>query len=137
MFPSPDTLYPLLCGMQCTCFLKNIITKPNIVGGYTYYGDETDIQNFEKNVMYHCDFLGDQLIIGKFCQIASDVKFLMNGIFHMKDGFSTYPFSIFSKQCEEKYPKHKKFPFKGNTIIGSDVWIGYNATFMPRIQVGI
>lgn len=135
MFPSPSTVYPLVCNLKRTCFLKNIITRPNIiVGDYTYYDDEHDVHNFEKNVMYHYDFLGDKLIIGKFCQIASDVKFLMNGMFHMKDAFTTYPFVIFSKECA--IPKDTKFPCKGDTIIGNDVWIGYNATFMPGVKVG-
>lgn len=136
MFPSPDTLYPLVSSMDRTCFLKNIITKPNIVvGDYTYYDDEVDVRNFEKNVLYHFDFLNDKLIIGKFCQIASGVKFLMNGMFHMVDSFSTYPFMIFSKECREKYPKNAKFPFKGDTVIGNDVWIGYNTTFMPGVRI--
>lgn len=137
MFPSPDTLYPLLVDMDRTCFLKNIITRKNIiVGDYTYYDDEADVHNFEKHVLYHYDFLGDKLIIGKFCQIASDVKFLMNGMFHMMDSFSTYPFAIFSKACQAKYPPEAKYPFKGDTVIGNDVWIGYNATFMPGVHVG-
>ena len=49
MFPSPNTLYPLISNISRTCFLKNIITKPNIiVGDYTYYDDEVDVRNFEK-----------------------------------------------------------------------------------------
>lgn len=80
-FPSPDCPYPLLGGMKRTCFLKNFITRPNIlVGDYTYYDDETDVRNFEKNVLYHFDFLSDKLIIGKFCQIASGATFLMKTI---------------------------------------------------------
>ena len=136
MFPSPDVLYPLVLNMDRTCFLKNIITRSNIiVGEYTYYDDEVDVRNFEKNVLYHYDFLNDRLIIGKFCQIASNVKFFMNGMFHMIDSFSTYPFLIFSKECQEKYPSDAKFPFKGDTMIGNDVWIGYNAAFMPGVNV--
>lgn len=136
MFPSPNTLHPLISGMTRTCFLKNIITKPNIIiGDYTYYDDEVDVKNFEKNVLYHYEFLNDKLIIGKFCQIASDVKFFMNGMFHMIDSFSTYPFMIFSKKCRDKYPADANFPFKGDTVIGNDVWIGYNAAFMPGVKV--
>lgn len=136
-FPSPSKKYPLIYNLERTCFLKNFITRKNIiVGDYTYYDDNTDVHNFEKNVLYHYEFIEDKLIIGKFCQIASDVKFLMNGMFHMNDTFSTYPFSIFSHECAERYPKDKSFPFKGDTIIGNDVWIGYNATFMPGIKVG-
>ncbi|MBQ3564661.1 MAG: CatB-related O-acetyltransferase [Alphaproteobacteria bacterium] len=135
-FPSPDTLYPLIYDMERTCFLKNIVTQPNvIVGDYTYYDDETDVRNFEKNILYHYEFLGDKLVIGKFCQIASGVKFLMNGMFHIMDAFTTYPFTIFSKECGEKYPKNVKFPFKGDTVIGNDVWIGHNVTFMPGVRI--
>lgn len=137
MFPSPSTLHPLISGMTRTCFLKNIITRPNIiVGDYTYYDDEVDVKNFEKNVLYHYEFLNDKLLIGKFCQIASDVKFFMNGMFHMIDSFSTYPFMIFSKECQDKYPTDAKFPFKGNTVVGNDVWIGCNAAFTPGVRVG-
>lgn len=136
-FPSPNKLYPLTVSLERTCFLKNIITRPNIVvDDYTYYDDEYDVRNFEKNVLYHFDFLGDQLIIGKFCQIASGVRFLMNGMFHMKDSFSTYPFAIFSEECSKQYPAEAKYPFKGNTEIGNDVWIGYGATFMPGVKIG-
>lgn len=136
-FPLPETVYPLLCKLERTCFLKNIITRKNIqVGDYTYYDDERDIHNFEKNVLYHYEFLGDKLIIGKFCQIASDVQFLMNGMFHIMDALSTYPFAIFSKECEENYSIDAKYPYKGDTVIGNDVWIGYKAIFMPGVHVG-
>lgn len=137
MFPSPDTLFPLSAGLDRSCFLKNIIKNPNIiVGDYTYYDDKDDIHNFERNVLYHFDFTGDKLIIGKFCQIAEGVRFLMNGMFHMNNSFSTYPFIIFSEDCAKKYPTPVEFPFKGDTIIGNDVWIGYKATFMPGVEVG-
>jgi virginiamycin A acetyltransferase len=28
------------------------------------------------------------------------------------------------------------WPFKRNTVIGNDVWIGYGATIMPGINIG-
>lgn len=137
MFPSPDRTFPLLAGLKRSCFLKNIVKNPNVViGDYTYYDDKDDIYNFEKNILYHFDFLGDKLIIGKFCQIAEGIKFLMNGMFHMNNSFSTYPFIIFSKECADKYPEGIQFPFKGDTVIGNDVWIGHNVTFMPGVHVG-
>lgn len=78
--PDKNTLFPL-AGYNRLCFLKNSITRPNIiVGDYTYYDDFEDVTNFEKNVKYHFDFTGDQLIIGKFCMIASGVTFIMNGV---------------------------------------------------------
>lgn len=136
-FPDPSVDFPLFNKTERTCFLKNFITNPNIiVGDYTYYDDEQDVRNFQNNVFYHFDFLKDKLIIGKFCQIASGVKFLMNGMFHSLKGVSTFPFAIFSKECQQSYPKDFHYPFKGDTVIGNDVWIGYNVTFMPGVHVG-
>jgi len=86
--------------------------------------------NFEKNVLYLFDFIGDKLIIGKFCQIAQGVKFIMNGANHDVSGISTYPFNFL--QCEMEFKSIKK----PNTEIGNDVWIGYNATIMPGVKIG-
>lgn len=118
------------------CFLKNVIKNPNImVGDYTYYDDFENIENFEKNVKYHFDFTGDKLIIGKFCMIASDVKFIMNGANHLTDAISTYPFAIF-RNGWEKAMDGKAYPNKGDIVIGNDVWIGYNATIMAGVKIG-
>ncbi|GJM35190.1 MAG: Vat family streptogramin A O-acetyltransferase [Saprospiraceae bacterium] len=118
------------------CFLKNIIQNPNIiVGDYTYYDDFEDVHNFEKNVKYHFDFIGDKLIIGKFCMIASGVTFIMNGANHLTDAISTYPFAIFGHDWANAM-EGKTYPTKGDTVIGNDVWIGYNATIMAGITVG-
>lgn len=118
------------------CFLKNIVKNPNIiVGDYTYYDDFENVENFEKNVKYHFDFVGDKLIIGKFCMIASDVKFIMNGANHLTDSMSTYPFAIFGNGWENAM-EGKSYPQKGNINIGNDVWIGYNATIMAGVNIG-
>ncbi len=118
-------------------YLKNFITSPNIeVGDYTYYDDPDGPEHFEKNVLYHFDFIGDKLIIGKFCAIAKDVTFIMNGANHQSAGFSTYPFFIFGNGWEKSAPQPGDLPFKGNTEIGNDVWIGYNATIMPGVKIG-
>ena len=118
-------------------YLKNFITSPNIeVGDYTYYDDPDGPEHFEKNVLYHFDFIGDKLIIGKFCAIAKDVTFIMNGANHQSAGFSTYPFFIFGNGWEKSAPQPDDLPFKGNTEIGNDVWIGYNATIMPGVKIG-
>ena len=118
------------------CFLKNIITNPNIiVGDYTYYDDFETVENFEKNVKYLFDFTGDKLIIGKFCMIASDVTFIMNGANHLSDAISTYPFAIFGEDWSNAM-EGKAYPGKGDTKIGNDVWIGYGATIMPGVTIG-
>ena len=118
------------------CFLKNIVKNPNIiVGDYTYYDDFENVENFEKNVKYHFDFVDDKLIIGKFCMIASGVKFIMNGANHLTDSLSTYPFAIFGNSWENAMDG-KNYPKKGNINIGNDVWIGYNATIMAGVTIG-
>jgi len=133
--PKPTTTFPLP-NYDRLCFLKNIITNPNIiVGDYTYYDDFEDVVNFEKNVKYHFDFIGDKLIIGKFCQIASGATFIMNGGNHLTEGISTFPFQIFGEGWADAM-EGKSYPSRGDTVIGNDVWIGHDATIMPGIQVG-
>ena len=133
--PDKNLQFPLP-NYQKLCFVKNIIKNPNIeVGDYTYYDDFEDVANFEKNVKYHFDFVGDKLIIGKFCMIASGVTFIMNGANHLTDAVTTYPFAIFGNGWEGAM-EGKSYPNKGNIIIGNDVWIGYNATIMAGVKVG-
>ncbi|MEM1323178.1 MAG: CatB-related O-acetyltransferase [Bacteroidota bacterium] len=133
--PDKDQVFPLP-HYDRLCFLKNIIQNPNIiVGDYTYYDDFEDARNFEKNVKYHFDFIGDKLIIGKFCMIASDVTFIMNGANHLTEAVSTYPFAIFGGAWAGAM-EGKTYPSKGDTHIGNDVWIGHRATIMPGVRVG-
>lgn len=135
--PNPNAVYPME-GFTRIAFLKNIIKNPNIiVGDYSYYDDNDDNpEKFEQNVLYHYDFLGDKLIIGKFCAIASDVKFIMNGANHKMQAFTTYPFGIFRNGWEAGTPEVKDLPYKGDTIIGNDVWIGYDSIIMPGVKIG-
>lgn len=134
--PNPNSVSPIEHAPQVV-FLKNIITSPNIeVGDYTYIDDPEHAHAFEENVLYHFDFIGDKLIIGKFCALARNVTFIMNGGNHAMAGNSTYPFYIFANGWESSAPEPGTLPFKGNTVIGNDVWIGYDATIMPGITVG-
>jgi virginiamycin A acetyltransferase len=133
--PDKEKLFPLE-HYDRLCFLKNIITNPNIiVGDYTYYDDFEDVHNFEKNVKYLFDFNQDRLIIGKFCMIASDVKFIMNGGNHLTDAISSYPFAIFGNGWEHAM-ENRVYPQKGDIEIGNDVWIGYHATILAGITIG-
>lgn len=132
----PKDKHPMK-GFPQICFIQNTVSNPNIIiGDYTYYDDPKDSEDFERNVLYHFPFVGDQLIIGKFCALARDVKFIMNGANHKLDGFSTYPFQIFGNGWEKVDPQPEAFPYKGNTVIGNDVWIGYETVIMPGVQVG-
>src|SRR5690606_4786758 len=124
-------------GFPQVCFIKNTISNPNIlVGDYTYYDDPDDSEDFERNVLYHYPFIGDKLIIGKFCAIARGTQFIMNGANHKRSGISTYPFQIFGNGWEKVMPAPDELPYKGDTVVGNDVWIGYDALIMPGVRIG-
>lgn len=132
--PSPDALHPLE-GIDRLGFLRPAITRPNIeVGDFTYYDDPRGVERFEENVLYHFDFVGDRLRIGSFCSIAAETRFIMNGGNHVVDQFTTFPFSIFGNGWEEATPE--AWPYRGDTVVGHDVWIGYGATVMPGVTIG-
>ena len=68
--PDPNKIHPNE-NIQQIVYIKNVITRPNIiVGEYSYYDDVNDAERFEEHVTHHYEFLGDRLIIGKFCAIA-------------------------------------------------------------------
>jgi virginiamycin A acetyltransferase len=132
----PKDKHPMK-GFPQICFIQNTVSNPHItIGDYTYYDDPQDSENFERNVLYHFPFIGDRLIIGKFCALARNIKFIMNGANHRLDGLSTYPFQIFGNGWEKVMPQPGQLPFKGDTIIGNDVWLGYDAVMMPGVKVG-
>ena len=134
--PDPHNKHPMP-GFPQVCFIKNTVRNPHIViGDYTYYDDPEDAQGFERNVLYHYPFIGDRLIIGKFCAIARGVKFIMNGANHKLSGISTYPFQIFGNGWEKVMPQPGDLPFKGDTVVGNDVWLGYEALVMPGVRIG-
>lgn len=134
--PKPTEKHPMK-GFDQVCYIKNTVTNPNIiVGDYTYYDDPSDSEGFERNVLYHYPFYGDKLIIGKFCAIAKDVKFIMNGANHLMKCFSTYPFQIFGNGWGKVMPKIEELPNKGDTVVGNDVWIGYDSLIMPGVNIG-
>jgi virginiamycin A acetyltransferase len=136
--PDPNEPHPLLgAGRERLGFLANFITSPLIeVGDFTYYDDPEGPAAFERHVLYHFDFIGDRLRIGKFCAIAARATFVMNGGNHRQNGFSTYPFAVFAQGWSGQYADELVFPNKGDTVIGNDVWIGFDALFMPGVTVG-
>ena len=131
--PDWRRIHPLKSKDESVVYVKpTLINCPNIqVGEYTYF----DGQNFQRHVTHHYDFIGDKLIIGKFCQIGRGVEFVMNGANHQMNSASTYPFYIFQGWKQEP-TKKEDLPYKGDTIIGNDVWIGQNVTFLPGVHVG-
>lgn len=136
MGPNPNEIFPNP-KIPSLCFIKNVIKNPNIiVGEYTYYDDINGAENFESHVTHHYDFIGDKLIIGKFCAIAKGIEFIMNGANHRINSITTYPFNIMGNGWEKSAPSLTDLKLKGDTIIGNDVWIGQNVTVMPAVHIG-
>ena len=128
-----------------TVYLKNVIKDPTIkVGDYTYYDDfENDPRDFQKNnVLYHYPECNpERLVIGKFCSIGCGAKFIFNSANHDMNSLCNFPFPVFFSLFGGKWAKAARStydltPHKGNTIIGNDVWIGYDAIIRAGVTIG-
>lgn len=133
--PDPQSAIPITAFPQLG-FLNQLVDHPHIeIGDYSYYDDPDGPEHFvNKCVSYHFDFIGDKLIIGRFCALATGVRFIMNGANHPMDGFSTYPFAAMGGgwELDADWPDNSR----GNTIVGHDVWIGREAMIMPGVTIG-
>ncbi len=134
-----NMIYPRT-GDKETVYLKDVVTGANIeVGDYTMYNDYVhDPRDFEKNnVLYHYPVNGDKLKIGKFCSIACGAKFLFTSANHTMRSLSTYPFPIFFEEWGlDSKDIRSAWDNKGDIVIGSDVWIGYEAVILSGVTVG-
>ena len=129
--PDPNVLHPIP-GYDREIYVKPAVKNPNIlVGDFTYIADS----DFESHVTHHYPWLGDRLIIGRFCQIAAGVEFVMNGANHQMNAVSTFPFYTLEGWNMEP-PARSDLPFRGDTVIGNDVWIGQNAVILPGVHIG-
>ncbi|MBY2476583.1 CatB-related O-acetyltransferase [Clostridioides difficile] len=137
--PNSNKIYPRSNDYQ-TVYLKNVITRENIeVGDYTIYNDfYNDPRDFEKNnVLYHYPINNDKLIIGKFCSIACNSKFLMTSGNHTMKSQSTYTFPIFYEEWGLDVSHiTDAWDNKGDIVIGNDVWIGYDSIIMSGVHIG-
>lgn len=128
--PNPNNIHPIH-GYDKEIYVKPTIKKPNIiVGDFTYIADS----DFESHVTHHYEWNGDRLIIGKFCQIATGVEFVMNGANHQMNAVSTFPFYTL-EGWNMNPPDISDIPLKGDTVIGNDVWIGQNAVILPGVHI--
>ena len=137
--PDSNKLYPRTGDPQ-TIYLKNAITRGSIsVGDYTMYNDTVhDPRDFEKNnVLYHYPVNRDRLIIGRFCSIACGAKFLFTSANHAMRSLSTYPFPIFFEEWGlDRTRVADAWDNKGDIVVGSDVWIGYEAVVLSGVTIG-
>lgn len=129
--PDPNTIHPI-AGYDKEIYVKPTIKNENIlVGDFTYIADS----DFESHVTHHYPWLGDKLIIGKFCQIAAGVEFVMNGANHQMNSVSTFPFYTL-EGWNMNPPETEDLQLRGDTVIGNDIWIGQNATILPGVKIG-
>jgi virginiamycin A acetyltransferase len=136
--PNPGIKHPVPLHARVG-FLKPLIDAENIeIGDFTYYDAPEGPERFvEDCVLHHYPFIGDRLIIGKFCAIAEGARFIMNGANHAMSGFSTYPFNIFGHGWEKGFdPDTWSREVRGDTVVGNDVWIGMEAIVLPGIKIG-
>ena len=115
-----------------------------IVGDYSYYSGYYEGKPFEDCVMYLDELdndrvpkMVDKLIIGKFCSIATGVKFMMGGNQgHNYNWISNFPLDEFDDDFDnyQNVPP-KAFYLKGDTVIGNDVWLGAECMIMPGINI--
>ncbi len=133
--PDPTTLHPI-AGQPRVVFLKPLIDSPLIeVGEYSYYDDPDYAEDFaSRNVLYH--YGPERLIIGKFCAIATNVQFIMNGANHRTTGITTFPFPVFGASWGNHINLVSDLPNAGDTVVGHDVWIGRDVMIMPGVNIG-
>lgn len=137
MRPNPNDKHPNP-NLPIIVYIKNAVNNPNvIIGDYSYYYGKDENDEFVDHITHHYDFIGDKLIIGKFCSIAKGVEFVMNGANHRMNCISTYPFYIMGGDWGSALKPHtNELPLKGDTVIGNDVWIGQNVTILPGVHIG-
>lgn len=75
---------------------------------------------------------GTALEIGSYCSIADSATIILGGE-HRTDWVTTYPFSHFFPEARG-FKGHPRT--KGDVVVGSDVWIGYEALILSGVRVG-
>jgi virginiamycin A acetyltransferase len=134
--PDPSRLHPLEHAKRVV-FLRPLVEHPQIeVGDYTYYDDPDDPTAFERDAFLY-GYGPEKLIIGRYCAIASKVRFVMSGGNHADLGPSTFPFGIFGDPwAATTMDLVMSAPSRGDTVVGHDVWIGYGSVIMPGVTIG-
>lgn len=143
MRPDNDKRVYLFDNATDCVYLKNVIDDPDIeVGAHTYYHDWiNDPRDFQKNnILYHFpQFYHDKIVIGKYCSIACGASFICPGACHKMQMTSTYPFGIVNDHwgMPPEYTLSENIVnLRGATVVGNDVWLGYQSIIMPGVTIG-
>jgi virginiamycin A acetyltransferase len=133
--PDPTVMHPI-AGQDRIVFLRALVKSAKVeVGEYTYYDSPGDALAFERDAVLYA-FGPERLIIGRFCAIASGVRFLMPGANHADVGPSTFPFGVFGAPWDTTMDIVMSAPSPGDTVVGHDVWLGYSALVLPGVTIG-
>lgn len=140
IFASPDTLHPVTLRDGSTHYGTVFLAPATAhharfeVGDYSYASANTPPSDWAAHLApYLYDFSPEALRIGKFCQIADGVQFITSSANHRYDGFSSYPFGIFSGGLLGRPSMPDAGP---DTTVGHDVWIGQGAKILPGARIG-
>ncbi len=135
--PDPKQPYPIDfpdgSRLRGTVLLSEVVSNPQFdVGAYTYASDFDPPEDWAQHLApYLFPFSRERLQIGKFCQIAHGARFITSSANHATDGLSCYPFPIFDAATRAEY-----HPDSRDTVVGHDVWIGYEARVLPGTTIG-
>jgi virginiamycin A acetyltransferase len=135
--PDPTSVHPL-SRFPRVVFLQPLVRDvPYIEAGeYSYYDDEEHATEFAtRNVLYPNG--PERLVIGRYCALATGVRFILSGGNHPMMGPGTYPFSMFGGDwLELTLDLVNGRPSRGDTVIGNNVWLGYRSTVLPGVRIG-
>ncbi|WP_408005780.1 LbetaH domain-containing protein [Rickettsia gravesii] len=126
-------------------FIKDHVKSKHIIAGdYSYYSGYYHGTAFDDCVMYldaednryKSDEI-DKLVIGKFCSIATGVKFMIGGTQeHNYNWIVFYPLDFFNEDFDNyETVLPKAYRLKGDTVLGNDVGIGAESMIMPGIKI--
>jgi virginiamycin A acetyltransferase len=133
--PDPSVVHPV-AGQERVVLLRPLVRDPRIeVGEYTYYDHPERALCFEQDAVLYA-FGPERLVIGRFCAIAAGVRFVMGGANHADLGPSTFPFGIFGGDWAHTMDLVTGAPSRGDTVVGHDVWLGYDALVLPGVSIG-
>lgn len=125
-----------VAGQPRVVFLRPLVKHPAVeVGEYTYYDHPTRAEHFAEDAVLYA-FGPERLMIGRFCALAAGVRFLLPGANHADQGPSTFPFGIFGPPWDFTMDVVLSAPSRGDTVVGNDVWLGYQALVLPGVTIG-
>jgi len=117
-------------------FLAPAIDHPNItIGKHAYASDFDPPQDWAAHLApYLYPGAPERLIIGPFVQVAHGVRFITASANHPLGGLSAYPFRLHDMATVGPYISEAAT--QGDTVIGPDVWLGFEARAMPGVSIG-